>query len=75
VGYRSPILYLTTGRPMSETLKDLGVAQLDALIAEVSKLRDATRERRCKELGAKIEGTSKREGFTVAEVLAAKPTP
>lgn len=56
-------------RAMSETFKDLSVAQLDDLIAEASKVRQETRERRRKELKAEIEGKLKREGFTVAEVL------
>ena len=60
---------------MTTALEDMSVAELDELIAEASRKRDATRERRRKELKAEIETKVKAEGFTVAEVLGPRTKP
>ncbi|MBK9080474.1 MAG: H-NS histone family protein [Hyphomicrobium sp.] len=60
---------------MREKLDGLSVAELDALIANASEVRDATRERRRKELRTEIEARLKSEGFTAHEVLGAKLKP
>ncbi len=60
---------------MLRTFVDLTVAELKTLIAEASRARDETRERRRKELRAEIEAWLKSEGFTAHEVLGAKLKP
>lgn len=57
---------------MREKLDGLSVAELEALIATASEVRDETRERRRKELRSEIEARLKVEGFTAHEVLGAK---
>lgn len=57
---------------MREKLDGLSVAELEALIAKASEIRDETRERRRKELRTEIEARLKAEGFTAHEVLGAK---
>lgn len=60
---------------MREKLEGLSVAELEKLIAEASRARDETRERRRKELKTEIEARLKDEGFTAHEVLGAKLKP
>lgn len=60
---------------MTTALEDMSVAELDALIAEASRKRDETREKRRKELKAEIETKIRVEGFTVAEVLGPRTRP
>lgn len=60
---------------MRERLDGLSVAELEAIIATASEVRDETRERRRKELRSEIEARLKSEGFSAHEVLGAKLKP
>lgn len=57
---------------MSTDIDKLDVTQLDALIAKAQSAKAQLRERRRQDLRAEFERRAAAEGFTIAEIVAAK---